>query len=483
MKKLYAYLGQNLLYVLLFAGIIALNFALSSLSYKIDFSKGKAHTLASSTKSILRNAKGNVLITFFVSESLPSRLIPLKREVDDILSEYQRESGKKIQIERVDPKKDQKKQVLAQEYGIVPISFSQQESDNFAVTSSYFGLGIAHNGKKATIPQATGVEDLEYNISSSIYKLGIKELPKIGLIGVEGLENNLNTFAQVASSQFQLAPVSTPSADIKTLMVFSNEGGLAEHMTNIDTYLNSGGKAIIFAEGVKVAEDGSLTAQKASGQLTGLLRKYGITVGEDLVLSTSADFVNFAPQGSQTQLMVPYPFWLRTNVFDSQLPFFTNINQLSFPWTSSIALSGKAHSLVKTTSQAWVLDKDINLDPQQIKQPTASQIKQINLVAQSTGTKNSEIIVIPSSRFIYDQYMSRESGNLEFVMNVLSEFASGGALAGIRSRSVDYYLIPPMSPSQKNLFKYTNILVLPGIFSVLLAMRIYKRNRQSTGNS
>ncbi len=484
MKNVTYKFGSNGLYILILVAIFACNIAVIPFGYKLDLSKGRAHTLANSTKNIIHHLKGKTTITFFVSDSLPSRLAPLKREVDDVLGEYKREGGANVLIEKVDPKNDQKKQALAQEFGVAPMSFSQQESDNFAISTAYFGIGIAYNGKKASISQATGVGDLEYNISSSIYKLGVKELPKVGLMGFEGLENQLSTFAQASSSQFQLAPVATPSADLKTLVVFDNDKEFdSSQIAELNSFLNGGGRALVFAGGVHVAEDGGLIAQKAKHSLTGLLRARGITLNEDLVLSTSADFVNFVPQGSQAQIMVPYPYWLRTNAFNKDSSFFTNINQLSFPWVSSTTVKSPAQSLVKSTTQSWHVDRDFNIDPQQIKQPTQAEIKQFSLIARSKGPKNSDLIVVPSSRFISEQYMSRESGNLEFILNVLSEFASGGALAGIRSRAIDYYLIPPMTQQQKDIVKYSNILVLPAIFTALIAMRIYKRNKQTSNTA
>ncbi len=480
MKKIFARINLDILYLFLFAVVVAANIIVSPVSYKLDFSKGKAHTLSDSTKSILRNLKKTATVTFFVSEELPSRLIPLKRDVDDVLNEYRRESGGKLVLKYTDPKNDQKAQTLAQEYGISPLRFSQQESDNYAVSTSYFGLGIEYDGKKASIPQATGADDLEYNITSSIYKLGVKQLPQVGLLGTEGAENQITTFAQVAASQFQLMPAATLSAQLKTLVIFDSVQGFQEGtIKNVDQYLNNGGKAIIFTKGIDINEDSSFTAQKAKSPVYDLLRKRGITINQDMVLSTSAEFVNFAPQGSGAQLLIPYPFWLKTNVFDTDSPFFSNINQLSFPWTSSLSVKSPAETIVRTTTQSWHLDKDFNLDPQNIAQPSPKDITQFNLIARSKGPKGSEVVVIPSARFLYDRYLSGQSGNLELVMNILSEFASGGALAGIRSRAVNYYLIPAMDTSQKNFFKYANVVVLPGLFTLIMAMRVYRRNRRS----
>ena len=44
---------------------------------------------------------------------------------------------------------------------------------------------------------------------------------------------------------------------------------------------------------------------------------------------------------------------------------------------------------------------------------------------------------------------------------LLSEYTSGGALSGIRSRSVEYYPLPEFIESVKNTIKYTQIFLGP----------------------
>jgi len=89
-------------------------------------------------------------------------------------------------------------------------------------------------------------------------------------------------------------------------------------------------------------------------------------------------------------------------------------------------------------------------------------------------------MVLGSSRFILSNYLSRESQNLEFILNVLGDYASDGALSGISSRAVNLYPLPELPENVQEFYKYANIIVLPGIFALYGMWRMWKRN-QSRG--
>jgi hypothetical protein len=74
-----------------------------------------------------------------------------------------------------------------------------------------------------------------------------------------------------------------------------------------------------------------------------------------------------------------------------------------------------------------------------------------------------------------NNFISQQSSNLNFMLNVISNFASGGALSGIRQRAVDVYPLPALSDAEQSVFKYTNMLVLPFLFAAFGAYYLWKR--------
>ncbi len=83
-------------------------------------------------------------------------------------------------------------------------------------------------------------------------------------------------------------------------------------------------------------------------------------------------------------------------------------------------------------------------------------------------------MVIPSARFVQDNFLGR-SGNLEFIVNLVNEFASDGALSGIRSRAIAALPIPALDPNTKDIYKWANVLVLPALLGAWGVLRLKKR--------
>ncbi len=470
-------MGKKLLIVLVLAIFFTLNFLFSFVSSRLDLSQGAAYTLSKSSKKVLHDLKRKVIVNFFVTSDLPARLLPLKTDVADLLGEYKKAGGGKIEIRTLDPKKDEKTGKLAADFAIPELQFSQLEKDKYAVTAAYFGIGLLYEDKRESIPQVTDIESLEYNLTSSIYKMTKKELPKIGIVSAK---DDLSSLKKILSQQFQVKDTTLDAKGIdqtfKTLMVIGEQTEYsADEIKLLKNYLNKGGKIILLSDGVEIADD--LTVSPAKTNLNLLLADYGININKNLVLSTSAELVNFGTD--LVSFFSPYPFWIKTNSFNPKVSYFSNVNQLTFPWVSALSMTKKKDiatmELVKTNDTSWE-QKELSgffLNPQQIPQPKQNEVKQFSLVAEAKQG-NSQVIVIPSSRFVSDNFLSRTSNNLDFVLNLLNETASGGALSGIRQRAVSFYPLPELNDNQKDIFKYLNILLLPGLFALFGLYKLLK---------
>lgn len=472
---------------LLVAVFFVSNWLVSFLPLRLDLSGGGVYTLSSSTKKILKSLEKSVEIKFFASSDLPSSLIPLKRDVLDFLGEYKRVGGGKINLKILDPSKDSKAKEEAQKEGLPQLQFSQLEKNKYALSNAYFGIVFLYKDKKEIIPQVTDIESLEYNLTATIYKLSKKELPKIGIVGQEERffqqDDPLFSFKRIASQQFNLEFITSEiNKNFSTVMIFDDnkKNYSPEEIDKIQKYLNEGGKVIVFVDGVWVGEN--LLITPANHNLFSFLEKNGVKLNKNLVLSTSAELVNFGNQ--MVQFLTPYPFWLKTNIFNDKQPYFSNVNQLTYPWTSSLDLikrkDFKETPLVWSTKKSWEQKEATGsagfiLDPQSIPSPTAKDLKQFILAAKTTNEKKGEMVVIPSSRFILERYLTRGSDNLDFVINILNDLTTGGVLSGIRQRGVKFYLLPDLPEGQKDIFKYLNIFLFPALFGIFGLIKLLKR--------
>lgn len=489
MKKFLSMEKQVIVTVVIGLGIVV-NLLLIPLSLRADLSFGHAYSLSTSTKKILKNIDDVVNIKFFASSDLPSRLLPLKNDVQDFLNEYKRESGGKVRVQILDPKKNQDAMTQAKELGVPELQFSQLENDKYAVSSSYFGLALSYGDKKEILPQVTAIESLEYNLTNAMYKMTGKEEVKIGMVGMEEsldpAQDQLQLLKRTLGQQFQIETLDVSSASgsvnidpsFKTVFVFTGGGKIygEEEVSKLTRYLDNKGKGIFFVDGISVQD--SLTASPATHNLFPLLAKYGIKVSGDLVLSTAAEVINL---GNESNPFVPvlYPFWVKTNNFQKDISYFSNINQLTYPWVSSLTLEKKNNisvkELVKSTKESWVQKDGFFLNPQEIPLPDEKNLKEFLISAEAEKKDGGRIVVISSSRFTLDRYLSQASNNLEFLLNVVNDLASGGVLSGIRQRAVNFYPLPPLSESQKDLFKYGNMLLLPLVFICYGGLRLWKR--------
>jgi len=476
--------------VLSFLVFILANYVVSLFSFKIDLSFGKAYSLSSSTKKIIKNLDDVLNIKFFVSSDLPVRLLPLKNEILDFLKEYQKEGKGKIIVKVLDPKKDESAKNQAQEAGLPTLQFSELQQNKYQVSSIYFGLVLSYGTKKEILPQVTNLEDLEYNLTSQIFKMTKKEVEKIAILGKEEKfnpqEDDLLSFKNAAKQQFVLdfIDVSSSSATkeidkiYKAVIVFDNNQKEydSQEITAIKNYLQKGGKGLFFVDGVWVKDN--LQAVPAKHNLFSVFADFGVEVKKNLLLSSSSELVNFGNQ--LFQFITPYPFWIKTSVFSQNQPFFSNIQQLLFPWVSEIEIKdkNKALPLVFTSKKSWEQKESFILDPQSIPEPNPKDLKQFITSSYAKNKNQGEIVVIPSSRFIQERYLSRTNDNLEFTLNLLNNLAAKGALSGIRQRVVLFYPLPELSENQKDLFKYLNIFLLPSIFGLLGVFRLKKRASQ-----
>lgn len=471
--------------ILALAIFVLVNYLISAVAIRVDFSKGQSYTLSSSTKKILKEVSVPITIKLFASSTLPTKILPLKSDVIDLLKEYQKENKKDITIQIIDPKTDQKALSEAQSNGLPELQFSQVEQDKYALSAAYFGMVISTNGNSEILPQITDVETLEYNLTSSIYKLTKKTIPKVTIIGkqqnTDPSTNDISTFSQLLSKQFDVNFSQSIDNTVKTIAVFDDNSKKysEEELTGFKKYLQMGGKAIFFVDGTWITN--SMTVESANHNLFSLFKEYGVTLNQDLVLSNQSELVNFG--NGLVSFLIPYPFWVKTNNFNPQSSYFQNVNQLTFPWASSLTVKKvpgvTVTNLVYTTKNSWEEKNNFDINPQNIVMPKSSELKESLLVVSVKLKSGGEFVIIPTSRFVLEKYLSQTSNNPEFVLNILDDYASGGALAGIKSRQVSFYPLPDLTETQKQIFKYSNILVLPILFILYGLVRIIKKNKKS----
>lgn len=457
---------------------ILLNFIVGYIPIRFDFSKGRSHTLSTATRKIIRSLDDTVTIKFFISSDLATRLISLKTDAVDLVNEYKKEGRGKLIVKIRDPKKDSQAADEARESGVPELQFSQVEKDKYAVSNTFFGISIQYGTKKEVIPQATDLSSLEYDITSLIFKMTRKEPIKIGVIGleefVEPQKDTHLTIKKILSQQFDLDFINASQSaktggldkNVKTVVVF-DDGKTAfgqPEKTMLDSYIKHNGKVIALVDGIWVSEE-TFTPQSAQHNLFSFFEPYGITLNKDFVLSQLSEIASFS--NGENLFVVPYPFWVKTS------------ESLLFPWVSSVDLKKKSDSafkaVVKSETNAWSQKEEQGISPQTLPPPEKSVFQSFNLIAEAKPKNGGALLVIPSSRFVNEQFIERSPDNVGLFLNYINNYASEGALSGIRARAVSHAPLRAVSDQSKDSLKYATIFLLPGLFGLWGALRLVKR--------
>lgn len=457
-------------------------------SIRFDFSPNKVFTLSQSSKKIIKNLSKTTTFNIYVSSNLPARLLPIKSDVLTFLKEYERYSSGKIQIKIHDPKLDTKAQEVVEAEGIPPLQFSEVENNQYKVTASYFGMIISSGKTKQVIPQLIQTENLEYNVTLALYKNTVKKLPSVHLVDLpynpSTQQDDFSLLREVLANQFET--LSLESSDYKTSLKKASKNDVflvfvdgvqkysAKQKKLFSDILSQGNNVIALINTLNV-DGGLTTATIAEHGLNTVFSPYGIVIQKDLILSDRAPTLTF--NTSQGYLLLKYPPWIKTNSFAQDRSEFTNVSELVFPWTSSLKLIGqKATPLIFSDKDAWSVIKSFNISPTITFGPSKNSSRgPFVLAAEATLRNKGKLLVIPSARFVQNEFLARGSSNIEFLLNSISQYASSGDLAGIRARSVDIRSLKPIDAQYKDVIKYTTILILPMLFLLFGLYRLIKK--------
>ena len=173
--------------VLIAANLLTLNLWLAPIHVlRADLTAQKEYSLSPVTRDLIRNLQEPLLLRGYFSERTHPLLAPLVPTIKDMMLEYAAVSGGKVQVEFIDPQKDEKAEEEAnQVYGIRPTPFRVTERYESAVVSSYFHILVRYGDQHLTLgfndlieiePQ-TGSEikvrlrNLEYDLTRAIKKV------------------------------------------------------------------------------------------------------------------------------------------------------------------------------------------------------------------------------------------------------------------------------------------------------------------------
>ncbi|MGI6395178.1 MAG: GldG family protein [bacterium] len=521
--------------VLATAIVIFINILATDFFYRIDFTKSGLYTISSSTKSVLSKLTEETEIKFYVSEELPPRVLPIKRNVLDLLTEYERYGNGKVKLSVLYPEKSAEIEKDAQNAGIQKVQLNVIGENKEEVQTAYVGIAVFFKDKMETIPVALSVSDLEFQLTSLILKLTKEKKERVTFLNSKpqlppDLDPQMR--AQLAAQMPQSYSINEDTQavaqalrelyiveetrldegvnfkDDTKVVVLHEPASLSEwEKFAVDQFIMKGGKVIVLQSGMKITQQGF--AQEKQLNYEDLFKNYGFEVQKNMVFD-AYNYSVMIPQGNMRYL-APYPLWIKVSPeqIASNIPeSIRNVGMLAFMYTSSIDLNRvdgvNYFSVIRTSGKSWAKSNMVMLDPSAIKEPSADDLKVFDLAvlgqgkfksaftketipkeAQESdfiekGIDDGAIFYIAAPEFILDRTMRNFQSNGIFFINMVDYLTNSTDLINIRSRGQGFvHISPEITDSTKGVIRWTGTLLIPLLVIAFGFFRMISRNKKS----
>jgi len=513
--------------VIIIGIIIAINVISTRIFTRVDLTKNKTYTLSSISKDIIANLNDKIVVKAFFSDNLPAPYNTLKRQVQDMLNDYRSYSKGNLNYEFLNPSAEDEtgeSQKEAQKYGIQPAQVQVIDNDKMEVKKTYLGLVFLYNGKQEVIPFIQSVNNLEYEITSTIKKLTVEQKKKVGFLQGNGEYDysKFNNINSILSPQYDLQKVDlnrNKNLDVDALIILGTKNNLPEHnKIVIDQYIMKGGKvAFLLNKIVPNPQQQIIIGDVVKNNLDDMLANYGIVIETDLIrdVQCAAVQVNSA---IGIPVSVNYPYFPNVTNINKDIAAFKNIQSVILSFVSSLDPKAATDKGIKFTPLLTTSDKSgkaegffiLNLEQFQnlkktqidsmfnnkgyvvggiyegnfnsfyagkpVPQDTALSAIQFTNPVISSSQKPTKLVVIGDADFANEEQQRLSKENITFFVNLVDYLVDDVGLAEIRSKDVSEAPIEEVGDGTKKFIKYFN-LAFPPLAVLIVGLIIWNKKK------
>lgn len=377
--------------------LIAINILSSFLFFRLDLTKDKRLSLSPTTIQMLKSIDDPIYIRVYMEgDGLPADYQLFKEKTKDILQEF-RSYSKNVHFELIDPIKDktpEEANAIFGEFnqkGLKPIPISKEDASGYSTRFVIPGAMISFRDKEypaeLIVADPSGndwleysIQELEYNLVSSIRKLITGSKPKVAFLDGHGemdfystswMAWQLQRFYNVDRVRINgrvnaLNDIAVKDSVSKELVINGNKYDVlivaqpTEPFPDadkyvIDQFLMRGGKILWLIDATTASADSlqdtpEFFATPRNLQLNDLFFSYGVRLNPNLVqdLSCQQIPIGVGTIGDQQQYkFMNFPYCLKVVNF-SEHPIVRNIKEIKSDFTGTIDFVGKEVNLEKT---------------------------------------------------------------------------------------------------------------------------------------
>ena len=472
---------------LLIIGIVAVIFLLSRQYFvRLDLTEDKEYTMSKATKTILRDLEDPVDVKAYFSDNLPADLERVKTDFENLLIEYNNISKGKVKYRFINPGESPEKEQEAGQNGIQPVLINVREKDEASQKKAFMGAVIEYGDQKEVIPFIGQESAMEYDLTTAIKKVSVKDKPSLGLIQGHGepASSEMVQVLQALGVTYKVenlnlaAEPSVPERFQALLLVSPADSIPDEQFQKMNDYLSKGGKIIAAVNAV----NGDLSTAAGSVVQSNVfpwLASLGVNVQPTFVIDASCakvtvqqqhtGFFNFASQ-------INFPYIPLISKFPDH-PATKGLEAVIFQFASPIQFtatgSGTFVPMVTTSEKAGVQDAPLTFDVQ--RRWTQADFPMSNIVLGGVvegvkGNPEAKLVVFSDSDFFISARGDVNGDNVNLLVNTVEWLCDKSGLAELRTKGVVYRPIKDMEEGQRAMIKYTNFflpLILVGAVGFL----------------
>lgn len=488
--------------ILLTAILIVVNMISDRLFFRADFTADKRYTLNKATKDILNDLNDVVTITAYFTEDMPPQLLKVKKDFQDLLTEYENRSGGNVVFKFVDPNKNQEEETKAQQKGIRPIMVDVTKKDRVQKMRAYMGAILQMGEKTEIIPVIQPGAGMEYALTKAIKKISVVDKPKIAILQGHGEAGPgaLVQFMEQLSVLYTAEPytindtAAIPSYYKAVAIIDPKDSFKTRDFNKLDAYLNTGGSIFLAYSNLQTNLNTRYLSANPDIGLKKWLSDKGITLNDQYVVDASCSSVGIQERQGPFVVnnQISFPYFPIVSKFAEHpvtgglealiLPFVSPITYL--PKDSAVSIVPLMYSSDKSGAQNVPVLIDIYYKWQDNDFNKPNEVLAIAAKGPLAGGSESKMIVITNGSFAVNgtgqEQRQVNPDNVNFASNAIDWLSDDTGLITLRTKGITARPIKQIDDSKKLMYKIANT-VLPIVIILLIALfrwQNYQRKKQ-----
>jgi gliding-associated putative ABC transporter substrate-binding component GldG len=481
-------------FILLVAGIVVLiNILANRFFVRIDLTEDNRYTLSKATKNLLRNLEEPVTITAYVTRKLDPSFDYIRKEFEDILTEYHSVSKGMVMYEFKNPLKDEKAEQEAREAGIAELQVQVRENDQFRAQKAYLGAVIKYSEESEVIPAIGQTQGLEYSLSTAIKKLTVKEKPLVGILQGHG-EPPLQQMQVVVDAMevlHQVEPVYLNDSTNELMkyqaiaIVAPKDSFPKSHLDQLTQFLSTG-KGIFIAINRVGADQSNQWGNTISTGLETWLSSLGVEVSNNYLVDVQCPVVTLQQQQGQYISLKPVRFFYFPFINNfTDHPVVSGLEQIILQFASPVSFTGdtaiKFVPLAKSSKQSGTKSSysiyEVDRDWSESDFPLSELTVAAALEGKIAGNTSSKMVIVGDGELPLGSNSNQVyQDNINMMANAIDWLSDDTGLIELRTKGATLRPIDEMEEGKRKFLKYLNFS-LPLLLVIIYGIYRMQRNQ------